>query len=864
MITKHICPDSFDFGVPAAALLPLFSKGVDRGFMEKRAATFDSDLGKFQVKPGYTYIHLITTGAMERYGSNSNGDAFPKEARLQKAVHSYRPGVEAIMLDGGLLKYHNDTFTKLASVFKNHQNSHKGGKPSGYIVKAAYNEDMDRGELIVGLETDKWDKELQKMAEEKPIFFSMACFEKGAQVLLSDNKYKAIEDIKEGDKVKTHKGNTGIVSKTSRIEHSSIEMVSVKASGVSNLCCTSEHPFMVLKREHLFKGPRMNSFEDIDISKMEWLPASALKEGDYLVCPLNTEVEELEYVSPDFARLCGWYLAEGYIVLNKDRSPIGIRLIANEHDDFLKDIKGITEKLEAAGTFRFFEETKVNMKAVTCSLYDSEIASTITRLCGRFSKLKQLDEDIFKWSKSNILTFLGAYHEGDGCVSSWGKGEVEEREGCWVASFSTASEKLAYQLQRLCAKCGMVGSISVSKHSTSAVAQATAEGFTLEYILRLTKESSRILAPYSRKLKDLGLDIGPGRRTRFILGDYLFASITEVESELRPSVVYNMTVDHEDHSFVVNNVSVHNCDVEHDTCSYCLHPASRRSDYCDHLKNNMNMISKEGHKICAINDTPMFHDISGVVRPADKIAIGLRKVAGEGDDDIDDTPSYRTVRYLVSRSAGPCFETLKKLADIEKRILLAPAGSAEKTLIGSFKDEGGFGKCCDKDIESLGMEDPGDIFTALKDKQVVLPFDVFMKLLMGSRMEEAAPHMEAAKIELPGIFGKILKEGGLSDFLEDGSYEPSGIHDVGVYNKVDRLLPALSLQEGAIRGRIVKSALAGNGSNSDVMYKQASIQASPEGSLLAREYARYVLSFADGLPKDRLDLTVAQTIANVR
>jgi hypothetical protein len=308
------------------------------------------------------------------------------------------------------------------------------------------------------------------------------------------------------------------------------------------------------------------------------------------------------------------------------------------------------------------------------------------------------------------------------------------------------------------------------------------------------------------------------------------------------------------------------CDVSRDLCSYCNHSASRRSDYCQHLKEAPNVITKEGHKICAINDTPMFHDISGVVRPADKIAVGLRKVANEGEpqDIYDAAPSYRAMRYITRQSPGPCSDTLNKLADIEKKILLAPAGSAEKTLVASFHPDTGYGSADEKDLNKLGNSDAGDLFTALKDRKVVLPFDSFMKVAMGARLPEVLPYMDDARRQLPGIFGRILKEAGLSDFLEDGSYEPSGIHDVSVYNAVDSIAGSHSLSGESVRARVVRSSLAGNGNDCSVMYKQADSHASPEGALLAREYARYVLAFADGLRPEQLDLTVAQTIANVR
>ena len=118
MIPKIIYPDSFDFGMPAASLIEMTSKGVDKRFMQKRAALFDNDILNFTKRPDHSYIHLITTGAVEKYGPNNNGDGFNKEARLHKFPHPCNSSICAMMLDGGLTKYHDETFTKMGSVYK--------------------------------------------------------------------------------------------------------------------------------------------------------------------------------------------------------------------------------------------------------------------------------------------------------------------------------------------------------------------------------------------------------------------------------------------------------------------------------------------------------------------------------------------------------------------------------------------------------------------------------------------------------------------------------------------------------------------------------------------------------------------------
>lgn len=175
-IEKYISPESFDFGMNASALLPLFSKGVDTDFIRKRAMDRPVKDLEIEIKPGYTYVHLISVGAMEKYGGNTRADAFNIDEALHRPAYP-EPGQEEIKLDGGLKKYHDEGYKALGGVYRSHKSrvASEQNKPSGYIEKAFINTPMARGELIVGLENDKWGDVLQNIAEEKPVFWSMGC-----------------------------------------------------------------------------------------------------------------------------------------------------------------------------------------------------------------------------------------------------------------------------------------------------------------------------------------------------------------------------------------------------------------------------------------------------------------------------------------------------------------------------------------------------------------------------------------------------------------------------------------------------------------------------------------------------------------
>jgi hypothetical protein len=485
MIPKIIHPDSFDFGMPTVALIDTYSKGFHMDALHKRAAEFDNSLNDIKRKDGYTYLHLITTGDSSTYGPNNNGDSFPESSFMFKPF--LNKSAAAVRMGGGLEEYHNKTFMEFGSVYKDHVNRHKNGTPSGYIVKAAYNKEMHRGELIIGVNNEKWSKELQKVANEKPIYFSMAA------------------------------------------------------------------------------------------------------------------------------------------------------------------------------------------------------------------------------------------------------------------------------------------------------------------------------------------------------------------------------------------------DVKSDCCSACGNRATRLSDYCDHLKNDMLAITKEGHQVYAINDKPLFHDISGVFKPADKIAFALRKVASDRIISSAElatlhgrAPRVDIMRKYAGVKSSKRVELLCKLAKMEKEIMAVTSDSPMNDLLSPFTGNNGHvDEFDDGTVKKLQGQDTGALLGSMKKKMVMMPFETFLKIIMGNDFDKVSDHVPCAKAALPGVFSRLLEDTGVEELLQDGSYEPSGSYGGReLEDEVSRLVGSHSLAADPVRSRVIKITINGSGGSDSAMPKLASDIHDAAADFLAKEYGRYAISFADGLPEDKLSLTVAQTIAN--
>lgn len=138
--------------------------GADlRAFVKRAGHRFLPDLK--QLRPGEVPVHLIAMGSTECYGPNRNGDGF-KRATLERAL---------------------PTFETHAWFFQDHDNTPHSPR-YGRIIKAAYNREMGRGELLVAL----WENEdaakaghaehgrpatrsLEKLARGQDLAVSMSC-----------------------------------------------------------------------------------------------------------------------------------------------------------------------------------------------------------------------------------------------------------------------------------------------------------------------------------------------------------------------------------------------------------------------------------------------------------------------------------------------------------------------------------------------------------------------------------------------------------------------------------------------------------------------------------------------------------------
>lgn len=132
---------------------PLWTLYDDRFVKAAASDTFTRDmLREHAPDDDHFMVHLVAMGSMEKYGFNKNGDSFPAE----------------------MLKETHPTFVSHGHLFREHRNRDAAKEGIGHIKASAYNEAMDRVELVVHANREKAAKEYERAKNGEPLSFSMS------------------------------------------------------------------------------------------------------------------------------------------------------------------------------------------------------------------------------------------------------------------------------------------------------------------------------------------------------------------------------------------------------------------------------------------------------------------------------------------------------------------------------------------------------------------------------------------------------------------------------------------------------------------------------------------------------------------
>lgn len=752
--------DFFPTGEPTVQTVLSWNNGrsVDTSRITKYASDALDYIKNVAPEPGKTSLLLNALGAEETYGPNRNGDGFPEfpipaRGKLASVDRQWwvPPGEE--------LTAHYASFEKNpAHAFKHHVNRDPS-KASGVVKKAFWNPRMHRVELLVSVDNDKDPEWVKRASDGEFVPVSMGCFLAGAKVTLADGTQKKIEDVAVGDEVVTHLGRVRQVRETHKREYRG-DVYSIHAEAHPVIHATSEHPFWTTARDTVKEPHRCGAGERWRTDACvigDWTHAECL-DNQMLLNPISSVESEPPFTheSTAFARLLGYYIADGHIIWRND-VPYAIELTTNINNAIHTEINALCARFGTRNAPWSFER-KNSAAARGIMICDERLAALCHEHGGVYAKHKRLSRAVMQWPIALQRELFGAYANGDGCG----------RDG-WL-KVSTASDALASQWVRLLPRLGILASCNQLTHKSGS-------GFstvdTYEWVIHIG-------AQWASKLRDTCAKVTPydvraKKESRKIINEYVVTPIREITVQYLEVDVYNLEVE-EDESYLIEGLAVHNCRIKRDVCARCGNEAPTRADYCDHVKFAMNQVDANGFKDYVHNPSPDFFDISRVFRPADRTGYTLKKVA------------YVHEVHL-SADLGAASETLglksgasQKLSDIDKVIRAEPLASStltpdERSFIVKFRDHVGPKLATSEniDVDQLQAYPLGEILRSAASHGVVFKDAEFIALastklagyalalppILVQKVAAAGRWALAAFAEHPELLDEVINSGAL-------------------------------------------------------------------------------------------------------
>lgn len=451
---------------------------------------------------------------------------------------------------------------------------------------------------------------------------SMGCFLPGTQVSLADGRRIAIEDVVPGEMVLTHKGRAREVL-NKQIRHGRWGIRRINAVGVpSEIVATDNHPFFVLRapdvcgcgcgeplpaskstrtRSHrrdmtrrflrghdkrVFNPKAVYSLDEhrarqarlaeIGRPRLVEVRADELRVGDMLCFPRPSYVGNDAGVGSAHARLLGYFLAEGSFLKYKgDAVGVEFSFALSERDTYAAEVCDLFRQAFPESNPRVYEREDRNIAAVQVSGRD--IASWFRTHGGEYCHGKRMSAEAMAWSSDLHLDIIGAWLNGDGTLAKAGQ-----------TAGVTTSYDLACQMHMLMARCGVFARIEARVGSKSVDVRDVVGGVPVRddvtgklpwYTVTVGRLESAAFIGRTDKVASAS-DQG---RMMHVSDDHIQFKVTSVGSDAYTGWVYDMEVE-EDHSYVVEGVAVHNCNVEHTTCTKCGNVAVDETEMCEHVR----------------------------------------------------------------------------------------------------------------------------------------------------------------------------------------------------------------------------------------------------------------------------------------
>ncbi|HVP22795.1 MAG TPA: LAGLIDADG family homing endonuclease [Conexivisphaerales archaeon] len=358
---------------------------------------------------------------------------------------------------------------------------------------------------------------------------------------------KPISQVAVGDLLLTHTGEYRPVTKVWDMEYSGPLYHIYVYGRPEPLICTKDHPIMAVSRP---RSSRKDGRLLRVTSPIRFYTPNELKAGDYMLSPVVKKLVRTDYfekdvpmyrgnvstghlklpASPELFRLIGYFIAEGFC--DGGRSV--------KFSFHVKEKELIDDVRRLCATF-FSKEPKVrkNTGLGVNVVLDSALAEDFFSQFGHGAENKKLPDWVFFAEDEKLIQLLKGIWLGDGCRIHRPRQEY--------FNFTTTSEVLAFQVQEILARLGVVGLIE-GQHQRGRLPSYHVNVFG-RWVLKLSSLFGVGFARVPSKFAD-----------KFHLDDnYSYLPIKKIEVEdVKEYRVMDVTVE-EDHTFSPLGLATSNC-----------------------------------------------------------------------------------------------------------------------------------------------------------------------------------------------------------------------------------------------------------------------------------------------------------------
>jgi len=373
---------------------------------------------------------------------------------------------------------------------------------------------------------------------EKFVAIGTICFPAGTKVF-SNPSVESIENIRVGHRVLTDDGTFQSVTRTfSRPYHGKLRII--QASGIPSFSVTPEHPFLIKEKEG---------------DDLVWKRAKEIQVGDYLVTPKLAPKEKFNDIrfSKKLCELIGIFVAEGSVYI-RDTGKRGSRGVVyfsfGEELELIERTKKLMKQcFQLNGTLK---KTK-GQKGYQLYYYHLPTARFFAKKCytgtphRAFNKI--FPEETILLPKNKLVALLSGYFRGDGCYSISGARRK--------INFTTASERLAWQLRLILNELGIYSHIQFRKRPKVATIQGRQINQRDCWGVWITGNEQ--INCFLNLIKGKKIKEPKGFRARFrkfYLG-YL-VPVFRISEQDYDGEVFNLEVSNRQ-TYLANGVIVHNC-----------------------------------------------------------------------------------------------------------------------------------------------------------------------------------------------------------------------------------------------------------------------------------------------------------------